>query len=252
MNGISADLSEKYAPIISRITEKIPGAVILSAKDSYYPVFRQKVRFGVASLRKPDILEEYIMKAASLDIEEDTDIDFLSVLLGLDVVFLEDCINKLSEKKIIQSECLPVVKLTENGLHHLKKGTFPDDEQIEEIGYYIDKKSGLFYTSLAKDSSAKLWDKYSIVAKHKESIKKYITRKFICDVGRSLGREIEPEDGSRRIVSVISAKLTAEAGTLITEFTAQVPGIETPVCVIWDYAHSMFRDDLAEIINKFA
>lgn len=250
MSGISTEYSEKYPQATEIISRKYPQMQILSAKDCLYPLQKQKVRYTVTSVKKAELLEEYIMKAAMLALTDGTNIALLSKMLGMDEIFLTDCIDSLCDRGILKKESLPLLELTESGKRHAASGTVPSDEILDDIEYFIDKKSGLFYTAPIENPSCEIWENYKLVEQYVENIKKYISRKFICDVGTELGKEIEDSGGTTRITSVVSAKITGQAHTLITEFILENSDSEK-LYLIWDHAKSAFRNDLSEIMKKY-
>ncbi len=249
MSGILIEYTEKYPEAVEIIKSKYPQMQIISANDCLYPLQKQKVRFTVTSVKKAELLEEYIMKAAMLDLTDGTDTVLLSKMLGLDEIFLTGCIDSLCDKGILKKDSLPLLVLTESGRNHAKSGTVPSDEIVDDIEYYIDKKSAIFYTSSVENMSCPVWEKFKLIDQYAENIKKYISRKFICDVGRALGKEIESSDATTRITSVISAKTTGQGYALITEFIIE-DSEENKICLIWDHAKGAFRNDLSDILQK--
>lgn len=248
MPGISNEIINKYSDIISKIQSEIPNAEIVFAQKYTYPVYKQKVRFGVTSMKKASLLEEYIMKAAGLELSGGLDISRLSKLLGMDEIFLEGCIKELSEKKLLDGDASSELRLTESGKKHALACTVPGAEEIDEIEYFIDKKSGIFYTELSEDADAECKDYYSLSPEEIPDIKKYINRKFICDVAKAQGREIETAGGERRITSLISAKILQKSTTALAEIHFKIPDSDKTMYKIWDYAKEQFRDDIAKIL----
>ena len=251
MSGISNDFDAKYPQVAAQIAAKYPGSKIVQANTCHYPLQKQRVRFAVTSVQKADLLEEYIMKAAMLGLSYGTDIPLLSRMLGMDEVFLSGYIESLCEKDILKKDALPALVLTDSGKKHAVSGTLPSDEIVDEIEYFIDKKSGIFYIAPLEDASCGNWEHFNLIEKYVENIKKYISRKFICSVGKALGREIEAPDGTTRITSMVSAKITGQARTLITDIRIETADGKK-ICLVWDHARSDFRNDLSSIIQKYS
>jgi len=250
VSGISDEFTKKYPHIADKIKQQYPDAQIISAQTCHYPLHKQKVRFTVTTIRPADLLEEYVMKAAMLELKNGTDIPLLSRMLGMDEVFLCGCIDDLCDKGILKKDLLPALVLTESGKKHAAASTLPSDEIVDEVEYYIDKKSGTFYTSPIEDASCGNWEYYRVIDEYVENVKKYISRKFICDVGKALGKNIESPDGTTRLTSLVSAKITGQSRTLITDIRLENSN-GTRFCLVWDHAGAKWRDDLASVIQKY-
>lgn len=251
MNGIS----NKQSPIeiIAAAAEKQKNTLAAICANSWHlPVYKQTLTYEVISTRRATALEEYIMKAAALDLSYDVETSMLPQLLGLDEVFFEEVLEALVGKNIVDKDSLPVLRLTDSGINCLEQRVVPDEAKTDDIEYYIDRKFAAVYASPKEEPRLGMHPKYELIDKKKENVKKYINRKFLIEAGKTLGRQLEDAKLGTRITSVVSARTTDAAKTLFTEVCLYDIAEGKLVRKVWDYARKCFRDDWAQLLDEFS
>ena len=244
--------SNKMNPIdiiASAAEKRNPGCIAICASNYHLPVYKQTLAYTLSSTRLPTPHEEYIMKAADLDISYDIDTSMLPSLLGLDNIFLDSTVDFLAEKNILDKDSLPELKLTESGKSYLEAGAVPDEERCEEIEYYIDRKSAFVYSKLKEDSRIAMHPQTDMMEKKRENAKKYISRKFLFQTAKLLGKELEDAESGIKVTSIVSAKTTAASNTLYTEICLYDIINDKLVRKVWDYAGKCFRSDISDFLE---
>ena len=236
--------------IVDKIENEMMGLQVVAVNKWNLPVVKQKVTYTLSSQRKMTILEEYVMKFAMLEMVEDADILLVSTMLGVDEVFVNACVVELCAKKMLEETVLPVIKLTKTGAEYFERGMVPDKTTTEEIIYYIDPKFGMSYTAIVKDDNYGLYSGYETINRSIENIKKYINRSFIVSVGKEQGKVIEHPELGKRISSLVAAKTLEKAQTLMSEIWVYDVVDGKVFCRVWDHAKGIFRQDIAEFIEK--
>lgn len=250
MHGIS-NKANPYDIIAANAEKEHKTLVALYANSWHLPIYKQTIEYSLSTLRKAMVIEEYIMKAASMNLSYPVNVSMLPELLGLDEIFLEDAIKSLIEKKILDKTAIPALRLTEAGESHLSRGTVFDKEQVESIEYYIDRKSATVYASPKEVPEIGIHPKYEFLDKNIENAKKYINHKFLIDAGKTLGKELENPGMGTKISSVISAKTTDAVKTLFTEITCFDIAENKLIRKVWDHAGKRFRTDLEKILDGY-
>jgi hypothetical protein len=236
--------------IIDKIENEMIGLQVIATNSWHLPVVKQKVTYTLSSQRKMTILEEYILKAALLDISEGMNIPLISNLLGLDEVFIEACIADLNAKNVINKDVLPLIELTETGKKYFERGMVPDTTTTEEIEYFVDRKFGMFYTKVKQDNAYGIYANYEVINSSIENIKKFINRNFIVNVGKEQGKVIEHPELGKYITSFISAQTIEKSQTLMSEIWVYDIVDDKVFCRIWDHSKGVFRSDIADFIEK--
>ncbi len=238
--------------IIDKIENEMMGLQVVAVNQWNLPVTKQRVTYTLSSQRKMTILEEFVMKFAVLGLAENADISLVSTLLGLDEVFVNACVAELSAKKMLDETILPVIKLTETGGEYFERGMVPDKTTTEEIIYYIDRKFGMSYAEIIKDDAYGLYAGYETINQSMDDIKKYINRNFIVSVGKEQGKVIEHPELGKRISSLASVKTLEKTQTLMSEIWVYDIIDGKVFCRVWDHAKGIFRQDIADFIEKHA
>lgn len=236
--------------IIDKIENEMMGLQVVAMNQWNLPVEKKKVTYTLSSQRKMTILEEYVMKFAVLDMAENADISLASTLLGLDEVFVNACVAELCAKKMLEETTPPVIKLTKTGEEYLERGIVPDKTTTEEIEYYIDRKFGMSYAEIINDAAYDLYAGYETICHSMEDIKKYINRNFIVNVGKEQGKVIEHPELGKRISSLVSVKTLEKTQTLMSEIWVYDIIDGKVYCRVWDHAKGIFRQDIADFIEK--
>ena len=242
---------EKYDSIVKNIQEKYPQVEIKGIKDWCIPLEKQELTYKVVTPRKVTILEEFLLSAATSDIQDSLSVETLSDLLSLDEVFITSCVTELSEKNIIKENRLPDIVITELGQKYFKQKSVPAKPITEKIEYYIDRKFGTHYSKVVTTKDLTIPESNPIIEKHKEDIKKYINKEFVISVGKEQGRDIEEPDMKKRFLEAVSVKTVEKSHTLITEFWCYNAQENKNIRCIWDHAKMSFREDISEFLNKY-
>lgn len=238
--------------IIDKIENEMVGLQVIAVNNWSFPVEKQIVCYTLSSQRKMTILEEFVMKSAVLNIAENVDISLVSSLLGLDEVFVKTCVDELCASKMLEETVLPIIKLTKTGEEYFERGMVPDKSTTEEITYYIDRKFGMFYTKIINDESYGLYAGYETINRSLQDIKKFVNRNFIVSVGKEQGKVIEHPELGKRISSLVSAKTLEKTHTLMSEIWIYDIVESKVFCRVWDHAKGLFRQDIADFIEKHA
>lgn len=241
---------EKHDSIVKKIQEKYPLCEIKGVKDWYMPLEMQELIYKVVTPRKVTILEEFLLSAATSDLQDSLSVETLSNLLSLDEVFIESCVEELSDKNIINETRLPDIVITELGREYYKHKSVPAKPTTEKITYYIDRKFGVHYSKVVTTKDLTIPEGNTTIEKYKESIKKYINKEFVISVGKEQGREIEEPNMKKRFLEAVSVKTVEKSHTLITEFWCYDAQEDKNFRCIWDHAKMLFREDIAEFIDK--
>lgn len=250
MPEILSEQLEKYASIIKKIQEKYPLCEIKGIKDWYMPLEMQELIYKVVTPRKVTILEEFLLNAATSELQNTLSIETLSDLLSLDEVFINSCVEELCENDIIKKTELPNIVITDLGRDYFKHKAVPAKPTTEKITYYIDRKFGTHYYKIFDTKDLTIPKGNEIIENHKENIKKYINKEFVISVGKEQGREIEEPNMKKRFLEAVSVKTVEKSHTLITEFWCYDAQEDKNFRCIWDYAKTLFREDIAEFIDN--
>lgn len=252
MLWISNENTNPLNSIIDKIENEMIGLQVVAMNQWHLPVEKQEVTYTLSNQRKMTILEEFVMNSAILEMDVDADISLISSLLGLDEVFVNACVNELCSKKILEETVLPAIKLTETGAEYFERGMVPDNTTTEEITYYIDRKFGMSYAKIIKDDTYGLYVGYETIYRSIEDIKKYINRNFIVSAGKDQGKVIEHPELGKRISSLVSVKTLEKTQTLMSELWVYDIIDDKVFCRVWDHAKGIFRNDIADFIEKHA
>lgn len=250
MPEILSEQLEKYDSIIKKIQEKYPLCEIKGIKDWYMPLEMQELIYKVVTPRKVTILEEFLLNAATSELQNTLSIETLSDLLSLDEVFINSCVEELCENDIIKKTELPNIVITDLGRDYFKHKAVPAKPTTEKITYYIDRKFGTHYYKIFDTKDLTIPKGNEIIENHKENIKKYINKEFVISVGKEQGREIEEPNMKKRFLEAVSVKTVEKSHTLITEFWCYDAQEDKNFRCIWDYAKTLFREDIAEFIDN--
>ena len=250
MPEILSEQLEKYDSIIKKIQEKYPLCEIKGIKDWYMPLEMQELIYKVVTPRKVTILEEFLLNAATSELQNTLSIETLSDLLSLDEVFINSCVEELCENDIIKKTELPNIVITNLGRDYFKHKAVPAKPTTEKITYYIDRKFGTHYYKIFDTKDLTIPKGNEIIENHKENIKKYINKEFVISVGKDQGREIEEPNMKKRFLEAVSVKTVEKSHTLITEFWCYDAQEDKNFRCIWDHAKTLFREDIAEFIDN--
>ena len=250
MPEILSEQLEKYDSIIKKIQEKYPLCEIKGIKDWYMPLEMQELIYKVVTPRKVTILEEFLLSAATSELQNTLSIETLSDLLSLDEVFINSCVEELCENDIIKKNELPNIVITDLGRDYFKHKAVPAKPTTEKITYYIDRKFGTHYYKIFDTKDLTIPKGNEIIENHKENIKKYINKEFVISVGKEQGREIEEPNMKKRFLEAVSVKTFEKSHTLITEFWCYDAQEDKNFRCIWDHAKTLFREDIAEFIDN--
>lgn len=251
MPEILSEQLEKYASIIKKIQEKYPLCEIKGIKDWYMPLEMQELIYKVVTPRKVTILEEFLLNAATSELQNTLSIETLSDLLSLDEVFINSCVEELCENDIIKKTELPNIVITDLGRDYFKHKAVPAKPTTEKITYYIDRKFGTHYYKIFDTKDLTIPKGNEIIENHKENIKKYINKEFVISVGKEQGREIEEPNMKKRFLEAVSVKTIEKSHTLITEFWCYDPQEDKNFRCILDHAKASFREDISSFLDKY-
>ena len=169
MPEILSEQLEKYDSIIKKIQEKYPLCEIKGIKDWYMPLEMQELIYKVVTPRKVTILEEFLLNAATSELQNTLTIETLSDLLSLDEVFINSCVEELCENDIIKKNELPNIVITDLGRDYFKHKAVPAKPTTEKITYYIDRKFGTHYYKIFDTKDLTIPKGNEIIEKHKDA-----------------------------------------------------------------------------------
>ena len=236
--------------IVKKIEHEQPGNQVISFRFWNMPVEKQRVIFEVSSLRKANILEEFIINILLLDLNGDLTTPIIARIFGLDEIFINSCISELINKNIIDNESFPIIKLTSFGFDMASKGMIPDKPKAESIEFFMDRKFGVYYTKLLEDDEYGIYPNYEVIEKNKKNVKKYISRNFLLNVSKEMDIDIEDHDKGKMISSFLSVTVVDQKKTLMVEIWLYDVVTEDINCVVWDFSKNMFRPDISDFIKS--
>lgn len=244
------DEKNRIVNIIKKIENEQVGLKVIAYDSWYLPLVKQKVVYNLTYLRKINILEEFIFNAILLNIPSGVNVPLISNLMGLDSIFIQDCVNKLCSKHLIIEDKKQKIRMTKGGEYYFEKGMIPNTTVSEEIEFYFDRKFGEFYTKIVQEDNIGVYSEYDLINKLIENKTKYINRQFILDVAKEQGNQIEDIESSKYITKIKSASTIEKSQTLMSEIWVYNTVTGCVLCKVWDHAKTLFRADIEEFINK--
>lgn len=119
-----AGLDERLAEAVASLEASQPGLRVLAARLYRLPVARVRARLALQSPRRFNILEEFILRAAS-DLQPPPTPTELSSLLGLDPLFVDNTLAHLESLKTVARGAQAAITLTPTGRKFYTQGQVP-------------------------------------------------------------------------------------------------------------------------------
>ncbi len=228
---------------VKKAVNLMPGLEAVSYREFSLPLEYCEVKFKVSTGRKADVTEQFVLESLGYNFKVTP--AFLAQVFGLDSVFTEECINRLKKLKIVKED-EDSIRLTKIGKIFASAGCLPDGGEEKSIGFYYEKKFGMYYIS--DRGFCPQYDKYDRLTMPEKT--RFISRELIVAAAGDMGEN--PENISE--------------GKIINEFTGfgKLPAGKTDyveiwlydfvneklLCKIYDKAKSIFRDDMSEYIEN--
>lgn len=188
-------LTELYNEhILNDIKNEMPGLQIISYRKFSLPVQKYEVIYKVSGSAAANMTEEFVLDALTAGFTFPVNKEFIASALGLDVIFIESCIEKLARLKIIDVSASGDITLRARGKAYAENHLLPDKDAQRSIMFYYDKKFGGIYTEA--NGTAPTYDKFEQVDEYITDKTKFISPQLICTAGALRGEQIEnPEKG---------------------------------------------------------
>jgi hypothetical protein len=254
--------------IIALIEKETAGLQVVAVRSWLWPVEKQRINYRLSILRDMNLLEEFVMKTASLALSVPVTIDFVAELLGLDQIFIESCVAELAARQIIQKDRLPVLVLTELGQSVLGLQQLPEDTVRESIEYYFDRKFGGIYSEIMSGESGAAglvgpgglvgqdgqafapYRHYAVIEQKVADQKKFINRDFLKKVSKLKGVVLDQPKLGRMLSGIDSAQSLGQCHTLMSEFWVYDIVENQLLCQGWDHAGQVFQPEIASFIQN--
>lgn len=244
----SNEVKQSIDLAIENIKKEMPACQIVKVSSWHLPVFKQRVTYTVTRDREMTVLEEFIMKAATIEVSEGISIALIAHLLQMDEIFVKACVEGLVKKAMLENAVLPIVKLTEIGLKHFERGMIPEKAVAQEIEFYTERKFGVVYAKIVQEASYGIYDKFELINDSITDIKKDVNRSFIINIGKEQGKVIEEPKIGQYISSITSLETLEKSQTLMSEIWIKNADVDREFYRVWDHSKEVFRPEVAELI----
>ncbi len=228
---------------VKKAVRLMPGLEAVSYREFSLPLEYCEVKFKVSTGRKADITEQFVLESLGYNFKVTP--AFLAKVFGIDGVFTEECVKRLKRLKIVKEED-DSIRLTKLGKVFASGGYLPDGSEEKSIGFYYEKKFGMYYIS---DSGfCPIYDKYDKLTMPEKT--KFISRELIVAAAKDKGENPENIGEGKIINEFVSFNKTPAGKTDYIEIWLYDIVNEKLICKIYDKAKSIFRDDMAEYIEN--
>lgn len=228
---------------VKKAVELMPGFEAVSYRGFSLPLEYCEVKFKVSLGRKADITEQFVLESLGYNFKVTP--AFLAKVFGLDEVFTEECIKRLEQLKIVRED-ESSVRLTKLGKIFADAGYLPDGSEEKNIGFYYEKKFGMYYIS---DSGFfPNYDKYDKLTMPEKT--RFINRDLIVAAAEEKGENPENVSEGKIINEFVSFNKMPAGKTDYIEIWLYDFVNEKLLCKIYDKAKSIFREDMSEYIEN--
>lgn len=228
---------------VKKAVRLMPGLEAVSYREFSLPLEYCEVKFKVSVGRKADITEQFILESLGYNFKITP--SFLSKVFGIDAVFTEDCVERLKKLKMVKED-ENSVRLTKMGRIFANEGYLPEGGEEKSIGFYYEKKFGMYYISDGGFCST--YDKYDKLAMPEKT--KFINRELIVAAAKEMGENPENISRGKIINEFLSLNRRPAGKTDYVEIWLYDFVNEKLLCKIYDKAKSMFRNDMSEYIEN--
>lgn len=127
-------IDKELTALAEDIESRSPGVKVLAARQFHYSVCQQPLQLHITEPRKINVLEEFILKAAS-ELVPPPRPEELAAAMGLAPVFVNSTLDFLRVNKAIEPPVNAPIKLTDTGRNLHQQGIMPQEiVKKEEIG----------------------------------------------------------------------------------------------------------------------
>jgi len=242
----SSRLENLYKSVLERVINENPELLVSDIRMWSLPVTKYSVKYKYVTSRKMNIVEEYILKAALLEIDVEIDISFIVETLGLNIVFIESCINNLAEYEMIYSNFLPVIKLTPKGMQCFQRNLIADNEQLGLIEFYYDCIFNTIYADIKYEDAVENFRKYDILDKNLNTKKNPMIKQSLSEFINGAEHNQNSKVNRKIITSLFEYENIGCYETLFCEVSGYDINKKETFYKLWDFAKNCYRYDISK------
>ncbi len=235
--------------LLSEITENMPGLQIISYRRFSLPIHKYEVVYKKSGSVAPDMIEELVLDALAAGFSLPITDEFIASALGLDVIFIKNCIKKLSRMKVVSIDENGVLSLTGRGRVYAENNLLPGGESEHSIEFFYDKKFGGKY--IKAEGSAGIYDKFEQVDEYITDKTKFISPSLICEMGQRQNIKIENPEKGELISGFVSSEITDSGLADFLEIWLYDFVNKKVYCKVWDCENGEFAGELTRFAETY-
>lgn len=236
--------------IIYGIEEKEDKMKVIYHKEWLIPFHKYNININSTVYKNISIIEEFILKIGLSDIENNITKEFISDMLGLDIIFIESYVNKLIRVGMIDVNKLPQIVITDKGKSQYEsKRVFHSIKNDVFQAYYHPGINNVYDYKNKKIENIDILNFRPIIPERIDNINEELRDKIInlakahkiIPVKNIINQELSSITIEKAEKDIVYAKILELWVYDIVEKTLQ--------CRVWNYQMNSFDNDISKYIT---